>query len=512
MNYTKRNFALSPEILVVFVAAMVAVSSIARAAERPPVTIYYQDRVETAADAGAALLDRARRRGQVRVIVGLRNVDVAPSPDASRPDASSPDARSSAVEALPSAADFARLRSAQNALLDDLVAPSTAAAPTPEITSKGAPPAAAPAVRAVTRFDTIGFVALSANDTVVRRLLDHPQVASVQEDVPVPPALAQSAPLVGATQSAASGFDGTGQVVAVIDTGVAKGHPMLAGKVVSEACYSTTAWGSASLCPQGAAASTAVNSGVNCATSITACSHGTHVASIAVGKSQTLNGIAPGAKLIPIKVYSRFSSPADCYPETAPCLLAYWSDIIQGLERVYQLRSTYSIAAVNLSLGGGSSPTACGSKLPAITAVINHLRAARIATVTAAGNGYANGQVSEPGCIGTAVTVGSTTKGDTVSSFSNLSWLVDLMAPGTNIRAAIPGGGYAVMSGTSMATPHVAGAWALMRQAKPAATVTEVQSALACTGKPVTRAGITKPRIRLIEALDVLRSPATGCS
>ena len=108
------------------------------------------------------------------------------------------------------------------------------------------------------------------------------------------------------------------------------------------------------------------------------------------------------------------------------------------------------------------------------------------------------------------MTVGSTTKADQVSSFSNHAALVELMAPGSNILAAVPGG-RARKNGTSMATPHVAGAWAILKQGKPSASVSEVLTALACTGVPVSRAGITKPRIDVLAALNVLRSPGTGC-
>ena len=101
---------------------------------------------------------------------------------------------------------------------------------------------------------------------------------------------------------------------------------------------------------------------------------------------------------------------------------------------------------------------------------------AKIATVIASGNEYANGQVNAPGCISSAVTVGSTTKANQLSDFSNHSKLVDLLAPGTNIFAAAPGGAYQSLSGTSMATPHVAGAWAVLKQAKPGASVQEIQA------------------------------------
>ncbi|MBK8211771.1 MAG: S8 family serine peptidase [Rhodospirillales bacterium] len=161
--------------------------------------------------------------------------------------------------------------------------------------------------------------------------------------------------------------------------------------------------------------------------------------------------------------------------------------------------------------GWGFCAAACDSWAPA-TAIINSLFAANIATVVSSGNNGFNGSISAPACISKAVAVGSTTKTDGISSFLQPCQLVDLMAPGENITAAYPGDLYKPVSGTSMAAPHVAGAFAILKQAKPTATVTEIQTALACTGKKLTRAGITKPRIDVLAALNVIRSPATGCN
>jgi subtilisin family serine protease len=89
--------------------------------------------------------------------------------------------------------------------------------------------------------------------------------------------------------------------------------------------------------------------------------------------------------------------------------------------------------------------------------------------------------------------------------------MVELLAPGSNILAGVPGGMLGIKSGTSMATPHVAGAWAILKQARPSASVAEIQAALACTGKPVSRSGLAKPRIDVLKALKILRSRAPGC-
>jgi hypothetical protein len=102
--------------------------------------------------------------------------------------------------------------------------------------------------------------------------------------------------------------------------------------------------------------------------------------------------------------------------------------------------------------------------------------------------------------------VGSTTKSDVVSSFSNSASFLSLLAPGESITSSVPGGAFAVESGTSAAAPHVAGAWAILKQAKPAATVSQILTALTSTGVPITdpKNGLTKPRIRVNLALQNL--------
>ena len=203
-------------------------------------------------------------------------------------------------------------------------------------------------VTGIKQFVTIPFLAMEVDAAGLQYLQSAPEVTSLQEDVLQPLSLAESVPLIGAPAAWAAGFTGAGQTVAILDTGVDKTHPFLMGKVVSEACYSTTGSGLTSTCPGGVAQSTEVGSGVNC--DFGGCEHGTHVAGIAAGKSATFSGVAKEANLIAIKVASRINSCS-----SGDCVGLLDSDVIRGLERVYELRSSYSIAAVNMSLGGGTS-------------------------------------------------------------------------------------------------------------------------------------------------------------
>jgi hypothetical protein len=347
--------------------------------------------------------------------------------------------------------------------------------------------------RVLRRFDSVPFVVLQVDAATLDRLSADSEVGYIAADRLLEPSLAESVPLIEADIPHQMGLDGSGSTLAILDTGVDSAHPFLLGKVVEEACYAESDEPGIGACPDGQPSQLGAGSAAPC--TVSACLHGTHVAGIAAGRGTSFTGVAPGSSLIAIQV---FHVSTLCL---TPCPLAWGSDILAGLEHVYELRDSYRIAAVNLSLGSSLWSTSCDGSEPPFTLVVDNLRAAGIATVAAAGNNGSTNAIGFPACLSGAVSVGAVNDLDDVATFSNSSDSLDLLAPGVTINSSIPGGGFQNLSGTSMAAPHVAGAWAVLRQANPAATVDEILASLASTGRPVLdeRGGAsrTRPRIRL---------------
>ncbi|MFI9122644.1 S8 family serine peptidase [Streptomyces bikiniensis] len=370
-------------------------------------------------------------------------------------------------------------------------------------------PEAATAGETKQKFETLPVVTLRVDRAGLDRLAAQPGVVSVTEDRPEPPTLDQSVPLIGGDAAAKAGKTGTGTAVAVLDTGVATQHPFLKGRVKAEACFSPVDpdLGATSLCPDGTErqegpGSADADSGP-CAT-LNACDHGTHVAGIAAGKGTGATGapktgVAPGADIVALQVFSRFDTVDACAGE-APCVASFPSAQLAALEKVLQLKQAGTpLVAANLSLGGGHYTAACDADPR--KAAIDKLLGAGVATVVAAGNNGYTDAVSVPGCISSAVTVGSTTDDDELSAFTNRGRLLDLFAPGTSIVSSVPGGNYASKNGTSMAAPHVAGAFAVLKQAYPTKSVADLTALLKNSGRSIVYTGATTSRIDLGAAL-----------
>lgn len=355
---------------------------------------------------------------------------------------------------------------------------------------------------------------IEANSETLNELLNNSRVKKIYENRRNYPTLEESVPLTFPSQPTSKFTGGTNWAVAVLDTGVDSNHSFLKAdgvkKVVSEACFSRGGYGTEyrevdSLCPNNGFSQIGGGSGLHCS-GYSGCDHGTHVAGIAAGNS----GVANDGKIIAIQV---FTGIRDVYRKNIcgngtgqNCIVSFNSDVLKGLERVYALRNTHSIAAVNLSLGGGDFSGSCDTENTPITNMINNLKTAKIATVIASGNDGFSSKVNFPGCISEAVTVGATydtgSNIDTETSYSNSSPVVDLFAPGSLINSSVPGGGFSNFNGTSMATPHVAGAFAVLRSAKPEASIDQLEKLLKSSGPTITgKGGIERNRLAITSVL-----------
>jgi subtilisin family serine protease len=371
-------------------------------------------------------------------------------------------------------------------------------------------------MRETRRYQTLPFVALEITPNALAALESSPDVLAVSPDRLMRPSLEMSVPRIEGDQAWQAGYDGAGTTIAILDTGVESAHPFLNGKVVTEACFSSTSTGlSVSVCPNGEGVQVGAGAAAPCA--LDDCLHGTHVAGIAAGNGDALGepifGVARGANLIAVQVFSQIIDSDSC-GGNAPCLGGFESDIMGALEYVYGLKiGGTNLASVNMSLGAGSFDAPCDTD--PLKPAIDNLRAIGVATIVASGNSAEPTNLAAPACISSAVSVGATTITDEVAWFSNVSPFLSLLAPGEGIISSIPGGEFESLDGTSMAAPHVAGAWAILRQAVPSAPVDDILAAFRNTGVPVTDTRewgpgtTTVPRIRVFAALGAL-APVTS--
>ncbi|WPB74187.1 S8 family serine peptidase [Archangium violaceum] len=300
------------------------------------------------------------------------------------------------------------------------------------------------------------------SEAQVRELLADPRVAYVEENGVVSVSAAQTSATWGIDRidqrnlprdsTYNYNFDGTGVHAYVIDTGMRLTHSQFTGRV-GNGFDAITAGGTATDCH----------------------GHGTHVAGTVGG---TTWGVAKNVTLHPVRVL-------DC--------TGYGSDaqVIAGLDWV--TANHVKPAVANMSLGGEASQ--------ALDDAVERMIAAGVVTAVAAGNDTDNACNYSPARTPNALTVGSTTSSDARSSFSNYGTCLDIFGPGSSITSASYSSNTAStsMSGTSMASPHVAGVAALYLQANPSSTPAQTMAAITTNATPnkVTSPGTGSPNLLL---------------
>ncbi len=346
-------------------------------------------------------------------------------------------------------------------------------------------------------YSTLPCVALIVTEDALEELKSLPEVLRITEDKPMPlpetletreessdlsgPLLDNTLEIVGAQIAWGFGFAGEGWYVAVLDTGIRTTHEVFQGKHIVEHCFALGEdWYDKENgdCPNGKTEMAGPGSAAHYENQY---GHGSHVAAVAAGNDHDTHfGVAKDANIMSIQVFSYFASEGG--------VLSWSSDQLKGLEHVYTLRNTYNIASVNMSLGSEEGYTDFCESSSRAQAVAN-LRAVGIATVIAAGNESHCNAVSDPACIPGAITVSGTDKQD--NEYMSGNWhdaMVDLLAPAVSVRAAAGNGdsSYYSGSGTSNAAPHVAGAWAIMKQYDESMTIDDILTALQVTGIMIT--------------------------
>ncbi|GAA2814742.1 S8 family peptidase [Streptomyces showdoensis] len=298
--------------------------------------------------------------------------------------------------------------------------------------------------------------------------------------------LERSTAQVHAPEAWAAGYDGTGTKVAVLDTGADAEHPDLKGRIIAAENFTDSAGADDR---QG---------------------HGTHTISTVGGSGAASGGrkkgVAPGAALLNGKVLNDSGSGATSW-------------IIAGMEWAV----AQGADVVSMSLGNPSE-TDCTDPMSVAAEQLAQNKGTLF--VIAAGNsGPGNNTVSSPGCAPSVLTVGATDRDDSTAYFSSRGPASDtghtlkpeIAAPGVGISAAAAGGrgvyAYQSMSGTSMATPHVAGAAAIVKQRHPDWTAQQIKAALvssADSGVPGDAREVGGGRLDVKAAVDqtVLSAPA----
>lgn len=311
----------------------------------------------------------------------------------------------------------------------------------------------------------------------LKELEKNPEVESIQKIGEKNLFLQDSVPQINATsvwniQENGINITGAGETICILDTGINFTHPDLIGSNLTCIIDCT---------------------GTGCVENCTAYDHhghGTHIAGI-IASTGSYKGVAPEANLIAVKVCPDNTCPDD--------------DVKAGIDWCITNSETYNISVISMSLGSGLYTDYCDNEDDPsdITSSINNAVAKNISLTIATGNDGSTTGIASPSCVKNATSIGAVSKADAI--LYNRNSITDLLAPGESIISTWKAGGYASSSGTSMSTPHVAGAIALLNQYQKLKSNSKlipsnITSILQTTGKQITET-TTFYRIDILSAI-----------
>ena len=345
------------------------------------------------------------------------------------------------------------------------------------------------------RMSALNMITAEVSPEQVSELESNPLVERVFPDGERQVMLDDSVPRINATLAWGLVYNNTNitgkyETVCVIDTGVDYTHPNLGNCSASDF--------QSGICKNLLGGYDYVNSDND---PYDGQGHGSHVIGTIISNHSTYKGIAPDAGIVALKACNDAS--------TSSCTI---SDVASSIDWCINNRTRFNISVISMSLGGGNYDANCDDQGADISSA-NSAANLGIFVAIAAGNSASSSTISAPACASNVTAVGASTDSDGIASFSNRAPFMVIFAPGVGITSTVPNSGplgqssrFSSLQGTSMATPHVSGAVALLRQYKRLEqgknlTFQQVEDALNLTGISITEGSTIYRRINIYRAI-----------
>jgi subtilisin family serine protease len=372
-----------------------------------------------------------------------------------------------------------------------------------ELLSSFSPDEVGREIRIIHELDNIPWVTGTISRTALEKLKTNPNVAMIVEDRPVKASLVQSSRLIQADVAHDLGYTGKGVAVAVLDSGIDTDNPFLQDDLIHEECFLSQGG-----CPTGGIRASGPGSAEDDV------GHGTLVSGVITSSRPPYEGIAPDAEIVAVKVLDNNGE-------------GVFSDIIAAIDWVITHKDIYGIDIINMSFGGLSLSGTCDRQAPAGASITAAAKEAGITFFAASGNEGSVSGINLPACLSSVISVGMVydtyaegaiswgdpevcrddfISEDEIVCASNVSFVLDLLAPGAFITSVGVGGGTETAGGTSLAASHASAVAALMLEKNPDLSPDQILENLKSSGKPIYDARIYQffPRIDAIEAFSGL--------